>query len=801
MQQIGKYLFYSLIIAALYFATGWLGLLLTVPPGHATTIWPPSGLALVVCLFLGSRYIPAIFIGAMAVSFSHGDILSGGIFSVRAHEFLLPAMVATGACLQACLSAGLVRRWGGFPSALERVRDLAAITFGGGVIGCLVNATIGTAAVYNAGVIGFGDVLKHWYIWWSGDVLGVIVFAPALILLFGHKVGVQVSAWRKALVLLPTFFMFCVVAVLFFQIKTDKLETAHKAFSEQTKDLDARFQKETASYRGVMIAVERFISSSQNVTAKEFATFTKPFFTMSPGLAGLSWVPMVKDEDRAAFENDIRAQGYSDFEIKDRTAPGVMVRAPHRAAYWPLTYLEPMNMNKMAHGFDAGGHDPMGSGVRQWAMDKARDTGVFVATDPVPVASYDYRYGVIVYEPVYRDGVLLKTVEERRAAIRGYVSALFFIGKVMKPISEVANKYGIDFVLEEISDKDETYHAPHIVYDSRTTDYKRAPDMSYDFKGDNVIKQSVEVASRHWRLVFMQRAPLSRNFNGAEMWLFIAAGTLFSGLLGFFMMVVTAQTDIVGREVERKTRDLKELNAELEEFTYRTSHDLRAPVASSMGLLDAASEMVSSGNTELALETIEHARRSMGQLDIIVQDILNISQAKNMDEVIHTISLEKIINRALEKLSYMDGFENISVHKNILYSGDVRNYEVRVKGVIENLLSNAVKYQDFSKPTHKINIEVSASQDRNYIFVRIEDNGLGVPKSQRGNLFKMFRRFHPNHSFGSGLGLYLVKKSAAIAGGDVVYEDTGDGSAFTFSMCRDVETCKSCGPRKHRAGA
>ena len=68
------------------------------------------------------------------------------------------------------------------------------------------------------------------------------------------------------------------------------------------------------------------------------------------------------------------------------------------------------------------------------------------------------------------------------------------------------------------------------------------------------------------------------------------------------------------------------------------------------------------------------------------------------------------------------------------------------------------------------------------IQLTITDNGLGIPEKFRENLFGMFKRFHPKTAFGSGLGLYMVKKSVEKIGGKIHYKDTGNGSAFTVSI-------------------
>jgi len=65
----------------------------------------------------------------------------------------------------------------------------------------------------------------------------------------------------------------------------------------------------------------------------------------------------------------------------------------------------------------------------------------------------------------------------------------------------------------------------------------------------------------------------------------------------------------------------------------------------------------------------------------------------------------------------------------------------------------------------------------------VEDNGLGIDEDKRGDLFKIFKRFHPKTSYCSGLVLYMIKKSAEILGGDIKFEQRdGKGSRFTVIL-------------------
>ena len=74
--------------------------------------------------------------------------------------------------------------------------------------------------------------------------------------------------------------------------------------------------------------------------------------------------------------------------------------------------------------------------------------------------------------------------------------------------------------------------------------------------------------------------------------------------------------------------------------------------------------------------------------------------------------------------------------------------------------------------------------------ITFEDNGLGIPKEYQEKLFKMFKRFHPKTASGSGLGLYMIKKSANMIGGEIKYKYIKDGSRFTLYIPINNEISK-----------
>jgi len=156
------------LVAIAYFIAAQLSLPLAIPPGYATPVWPPSGLALAAALLFGGRVWPGIWIGAALAN-----------ITVEA-SFFATALIASGNTLEAVAAQALIRRYVGDPGAFRRGEDV--IKF---ILLCALSATI--AATVSAFALAVGHTLpwvegfRNWWTWWQGDATGMIIVAPLVL--------------------------------------------------------------------------------------------------------------------------------------------------------------------------------------------------------------------------------------------------------------------------------------------------------------------------------------------------------------------------------------------------------------------------------------------------------------------------------------------------------------------------------------------------------------------------------------------------------------------------------------------
>ncbi|MEW5849961.1 MAG: MASE1 domain-containing protein [Myxococcota bacterium] len=161
-----------ILVFLAYVLSGKVGLALASVHVSVSAIWPPSGIALAACLVLGGRAAVGIWLGAFVVNLTTW----GGPGS--------SSLIATGNTLEAVLGAWLVRRYTGGRRALEHPTTMVAFCCLAGLLACALAASVGVATLARLpeATATHANWLTVWLTWWLGDLLGVLVFAPPVLL-------------------------------------------------------------------------------------------------------------------------------------------------------------------------------------------------------------------------------------------------------------------------------------------------------------------------------------------------------------------------------------------------------------------------------------------------------------------------------------------------------------------------------------------------------------------------------------------------------------------------------------------
>jgi signal transduction histidine kinase/ligand-binding sensor domain-containing protein len=253
-------------------------------------------------------------------------------------------------------------------------------------------------------------------------------------------------------------------------------------------------------------------------------------------------------------------------------------------------------------------------------------------------------------------------------------------------------------------------------------------------------------------------------------WFYILMAILF---LFIFFVVYKWRVNAV----ERKNAELVKVNSELDRFVYSASHDLRAPLASILGLVKLTRMDSNHENQQQYLEMVE---RSIHKLDGFIHDIINYSRNARTEIQASEIKFEVVVQEIIDALKYQENSPQIRKEIYVQGSGLFFSDRKRVDIILFNLISNAIKYHRLNQEDPYIRVSVMFTTKQTII--EVSDNGLGIEQAHLENIFKMFYRADERSS-GSGLGLFIARETVEKINGTLSVMSTyGKGSVFRIQI-------------------
>ncbi len=535
------------LTALTYYAAGRLALLLAIPPGYATAVWPAAGLALAATILFGYRIWPGIVIGSFFVNvFTSFD---ASTTAALLKSLTLAVSIGFGAALQAIVGAFLVRRFIGWPNSLTKEKDILTLVLFVGPLSCLVSSTVSVMSLSAAGIISPANFLYSWATWWVGDAIGVLIVTP-LVLTWALP-RAQISPHRRMTVSAPLCLILALVVGLYFIASTWENNRIRLEFERKTDQLTLAFRKITENYPEVLYSLRAFHNASVNVERHKFLSFVEAQFVLYPGLQALSWDPRVPATERDAFEKAVRQEGFDlGFQITERDPENNLVRAGTRDEYVPILYIEPFKKNKSALGFDVAS-DPL----RREALNLACDLDKPAATGKILLVQEKIeQYGLLVVLPVYRLDEPRENVQMRRQALQGYMVAVFRINDMVEASLSGMDREGIEIELYD----DSAAKSDRFLYGTRD---RLSRAKRYPFEDTSTF----EMAGRHWRLQFLLRPEYLVTHRPLQAWSVLVGGLLFSGMIGALLLILTGHAAVVEEVVVRRTSELKKANEDLKD--------------------------------------------------------------------------------------------------------------------------------------------------------------------------------------------------------------------------------------------
>ncbi|MBV6340703.1 CHASE domain-containing protein [Candidatus Magnetobacterium casense] len=792
-----------ILLVVLYFISGRLALFLAIPPGYATPIWPPSGVALAFMLLYSYRVWPGIWLGSFLLN-AYISLNTPGA------SVALPGIIATGAVLQTVAATYLIQCFVGRQGTFEREQDLLKLLLIGGPLSCIINAGTGSTAMLVVGAIKSSGYMFSLFTWWLGDTIGVIVVTPLALILMGRPA----ELWRRKrnTVVAPIFTLFVAVVVLFVYVRRLEEARVRIEFAGKVGVMSNSINESFQNYIDTLESVKGLYEASDKVERHEFKTFVRGILSKHRAIQALSWNPRVSGAERTIIEEAARADGYGDFRITQRDAQGKLVTASDRQEYIPVYFLEPYKGNEAAMGFDLASNPS-----RKEALVRARDSGQPQATGRITlVQEKGKQFGMIIFAPVYSTGQLNDNIALRRANIKGFISGVFRIGDAIEKEIEGLGIEGIYFAAYDDAAM-ESERLMHV----RDPEGGGSEDKHH---GGIEHRTKIRVAGRAWSIVFYPSAEYLKRHMTSQSWLILVGSLLFIGLLEVFLFMLASRGERVERLVHDKTTELSQANAALQkeitekmatevalrsameeaksatkakgDFLAAMSHEIRTPLNAIIGMTDVLSE---TGLTQEQNKSVQLLRNAGENLLGIINDILDFSKMEAGQ-----LKLERVCFNIFDTFSKTADLMRVKAQqKGINLSlvivpaipmqlwGD----PLRLQQVMFNLLSNAIKFTDAGEIG--VTVDINKEED-GFIELQccVRDTGVGIAQDKQGVMFQRFSQADSSTSRkygGTGLGLVISKTIVENMRGRMWFDSKeGVGSRFYFTVQLEVfgKECK-----------
>jgi signal transduction histidine kinase/CheY-like chemotaxis protein len=562
----------------------------------------------------------------------------------------------------------------------------------------------------------------------------------------------------------------------------------------------------------VLESITSLYAVNPHVTRTQFGQFVRGALARQPEVQALAWDARVPGSERAEWEARAQADGFPAFQFTEENGKGVMVRAAVRDEYFPVYFLETLERNKAALGFDVGSE-----AHRRPALEMARDSGRATATGPLRLAQEPgSQNGFLVFQPIYEGPA--GNVAQRRASLIGFAVAVFRVGDLVMASLQPAIDRGINVSIRDQAGGSEIYRQ------------EAGPAGNLP-----AWMTPIEVAGRTWSIRFQATPKFAEAGFDWQAALVFAAGLLITALISAYFFDQASHLAATQKRVEEATQDLsleiserKKIEAALRtardglerrvaerttelaasnealqvevatrkqaeaeaaganraksEFLANMSHEIRTPLNAILGYThillsgsglhpfqrDAMGTIASSSNHLLRLinEILDLSKIDAGRMEVTVGDLDLVEVARELESMFQLSCEEKRLGLCVEGL---EGIEH----------APVRGDEGKLRQVLINLLSNAVKFTEAGRVT----LAIHRSEEDSWHF-EIRDTGPGIAPERQPLIFKPFMQGeNASRLGGTGLGLTIARRQVELMGGKLEVESTvGEGSRFFFTL-------------------
>lgn len=529
------------ILAIAYFIGGYIGTSMAVPPGYATIVWPASGVALCALLVRGGRLWPGIWLGSFVLNAMIG-FDSSATFADNWPMFAIASALGVGASLQALAGLSMARRFADGVE-LSDFRHLATALLLVVILPCVIAPTIGVATLAIAGAVDLSMAPGNWLTWYFGDLLGVVLALPILLLSSRSPVAVRwkarslqgvsaLVAISLAATLLLTFYAW--------QFLTEReYNQAEANLATMAASTDEALRHRLQIYQRALEGGAAFVTVNGGATPLEWREYANrlDIARAYPGMRGFGLFEEITDENLPGFKEQFAREFGDRFEVHPQV---------ERKRHFIINRIEPLSKNLAALGLNL-------------AFEEGRREAIALSTterDPVLT-----RPIVLVQDE--REGAGFLLVNPIRDPVGQPTGTWAYSPIVAEELfADLTPQQGTDFALE--------------VFHGDKTD-PQALLYASDEVADNhkfEVTETFSLAGQPFTLRWTSLRAFERRSVSSAPALALFSGLAITVLLGILLAIFLRREGHIVREVDRATAELAERNRllELAEATAHIGH-------------------------------------------------------------------------------------------------------------------------------------------------------------------------------------------------------------------------------------
>jgi len=436
--MMSNYLVRVTLLAFAIFLGGCLGMQLVVPPGYASPLWPPAGIAIACLLIMGRQFWPGVLLGAIGSQFYAAIQFSGHL---NFNGICSALLIALGSTLQALLAIHLSAKWvvRGVPT-LDTPRQVLLFSALTGPVSSLTAASIGVASLVGLQMLPAAEAGLSWFNWWIGDTLGALLITPLLLCLG----ATPKKLWqpRQFSVAIPLLMTLVVISVIFTGVYNSEKNRTQIEFDGKAASINRLLVDSTHHIIDNTLSLADLFNASTQIDRSAFAQFTQSIRQRHPEIQALEWLPKVKHDDLQAFEQRVHAEGFSDFRVKERDSHGQLQTVSPRDYYFPILYVEPLADNLIVLGLDSASQ-PQSWHSKLIAIASGKPSAsqlIKLIQRPVE------KSGLLVSIPLFPDNNPNLSIE----ALKGFVTLVIQPSRIMEETLQGIDVVGLGIDLTDI---------------------------------------------------------------------------------------------------------------------------------------------------------------------------------------------------------------------------------------------------------------------------------------------------------------------------------------------------------------